>query len=367
MINLKKTVLLFFLLVMVSFANAQETALNKESFDNINLAYPGLEKVNQLFNEGKYDAAAKELLSYYRNRKNIKHPDFNVGDEARFKGKNVGKANQEKADNALLHKFQPHKGYGFFDYGNDINWDFWPIKDNEVRWQLHRVTWWQSMGLTYRSSGDEKYAKEWVLQFRDWDKKNFLGRSTENDRIAWRPLEVSERIQSLPGTFNLFVVSPNFTPAFLMEFLNSFSKQTTYIPKHYSKEGNHLLFEAQRVLGAGAFFPEFKKAEEWRKSGIEILNREIKLQVFADGVQWELSPTYHVGCIEIFTKAYNAAKMAGVEKEFPESYIKTIEKMIFVTANISFPDYNYPMFGDTWVTDKKRKNKAIYKLVKNVP
>lgn len=367
MINLKRTTALFFMLMTVCLTNAQETPITKASFDNINLAYPGLEKVNKLFAEAKYDDAAKELLSYYRNRKNIKHPDFNVGDEARFKGKDIGKANQEKADNALLHKFQPHKGYGFFDFGKDIDWDYWPIKDNEIRWQLHRVTWWQAMGMAYRVSGDEKYAKEWVFQFRDWEKKNYLGRSKENDGIAWRPLEVSERIQSFPGTFNLFVVSPNFTPAFLMEFLNSFNKQTAYIPEHYSKEGNHLLFEAQRVLGAGAFFPEFKQAEEWRKSGIEILNREIKLQVLADGVQWELSPTYHVGCIEIFTKAYNAAKMAGVEKEFPESYIKTIEKMIYVTANISFPDYNCPMFGDTWVVDKKIRMKQFASWSKMFP
>jgi heparan-sulfate lyase len=367
MIKFKRTIALFFMLMTVCITNAQEKPITKASFDNINLVYPGLEKVNKLYTEAKYDDAAQELLTYYRNRKTIKHPDFNVGDEARFKGKDIGKANQEKADNALLHKFQPHKGYGFFDYGKDIDWDYWPIKDNEIRWQLHRVAWWQSMGLAYRSSVDEKYAKEWVFQFRDWENKNFLGRSKENDGIAWRPLEVSERIQILPGIFNLFVVSPNFTPTFLLDFLNSFNKQTAYIPQHYSKEGNHLLFEAQRVLGAGAFFPEFKQAEEWRKSGIEILNREIKLQVLADGVQWELSPTYHVGCIEIFTKAYNAAKMAGVEKEFPESYIKTIEKMIFVTANISFPDYNYPMFGDTWVVDKNARIKQFIGWSKMFP
>ncbi|MBF4483389.1 heparin-sulfate lyase HepC [Flavobacterium sp. CSZ] len=367
MINLKKTTALLFMLLTACLVQAQEMTITKASFDNINLAYPGLKKVNQLFNSGKYDAAAKELLTYYRNRKNIRNSDFNLGEEAQFKGKEIGKSNQEKADNALLHQFQPHKGYGFFDFGKDINWDYWPIKDNEIRWQLHRVTWWTSMGLAYRSSGDEKYAKEWVFQFRDWEKKNYLGRSVDNDSIAWRPLEVSERIQSFPGVFNLFIVSPNFTPAFLMEFLNSFNKQTAYIPKHYSKEGNHLLFEAQRVLGAGAFFPEFKQSPEWRKSGIDVLNREIKLQVLPDGVQWELSPTYHVGCIEIFTKAYNAAKMAGVENEFPESYIKTIEKMVFVTANISFPNYNYPMFGDTWVVDKNVRIKQFAAWSKMFP
>lgn len=367
MIHLKKTTALLFMLLTICFGNAQEIAINKESFNTINLNYSGLENVKSLYSSGKFDEAARELLTYYRNRKNIKNPDFNIGDEARFRGKDIGKANQEKADNALLHQFKPQKGYGFFDYGKDINWDYWPVKDNEVRWQLHRVTWWQPMGMAYRSSGDEKYAKEWIFQFRDWEKKNYLGRSKENDQIAWRPLEVSERIQSLPGTFNLFVLSPNFTPAFLLEFLNSFSKQTAYIPEHYSKEGNHLLFEAQRVLGAGASFPELKLADGWRKSGIEILNREIKLQVLADGVQWELSPTYHIACIEIFLKAYNSAKMAGLEKEFPDTYINTIEKMIIATANISFPDYSNPMFGDSWTSDKNARIKLFASWSKIFP
>ena len=357
--NLKKLISLCFILVSTLFIQAQEKPISKASFDNINLNYPGLEKVNKLFNAGKYDDAGKELLSYYRNRKNIKHPEFNVGDEARFKGKDIGKANQVKADNALEHKFQPQKGYGYYDYGKDINWEFWPVKDNEVRWQLHRVTWWQPMGMAYRSSGDEKYAKEWIFQFRDWAKKNALGLSKENDRYAWRPLEVSERTQSLPGTFNLFVNSPNFTPAFLLEFLNLFNQQADYIPAHYSKEGNHLLFEAQRVLGAGSIFPELKNAEAWRKSGIEVLNREIKLQVFADGMQWELSPTYHVASIEIFMRAYNSAKMAGVAKEFPDTYVKTIENMVLATANMSFPDYNNPMFGDSWPVEKAARIKQF--------
>ncbi|WP_316748767.1 heparin-sulfate lyase HepC [Pedobacter gandavensis] len=365
--NLKKILVPLALVFSLQTSFAQEPVISKKDFEAINLSYPGLEKTNQLFVAGDYPAAAAELLRYYRNRKAVRHPEFNLGDEARFKGKNVGAANLLKANNALEHKFQPHKGYGFFDYGKDINWQMWPVKDNEVRWQLHRVYWWQPMGMAYRSSGDERYAKEWVYQFRDWARKNPLGLSADNDRYAWRPLEVSERVQSLPGTFNLFLPSPDFTPAFLLEFLKSYHQQASYIPLHYSKLGNHLLFEAQRLLFAGSFFPEFKDAPEWRKSGITVLNTEIKKQVYPDGMQFELSPTYHVAAIDIFLKAYNAAKMAGVEKEFPESYSKTVEDMIVALANISFPDYNYPMFGDSWLVEKAGRVKQFQTWSKAFP
>ncbi|ARS40213.1 heparinase [Sphingobacteriaceae bacterium GW460-11-11-14-LB5] len=356
--NIRKKISLCFLLTAGLFANAQDAPLTKQSFDNINLAYPGLEKVNKQFLLGQYDNAGKELLSYYRNKANkseiIKNKTLNSGDK-------------ESADNALVHKFKPQKGYGFFDYGKDINWQFWPVKDNEVRWQLHRVKWWQSLGKAFNSTGDEKYAKEFIFEFGDWAKKNPLGLSKDNDSFAWRPLEVSERVNIFPAIFDLTVNAQSFTPAFLLEFLNSFSFQADYVPKNYSELGNHLLFEAQRVVGAGSQFPELKNAPAWRKSGITVLNKEIEKQVFNDGMQWEMSPSYHIASIGIFLNAYRAAQVSGQEKEFPSSYIAKIEKMVLATANFSFPDYTAPMFGDSWPGDKNGMMKNYADWGKNFP
>lgn len=356
--NIRKKISLCFLLTAGLFAKAQDAPLTKQSFDNINLAYPGLEKVNKQFLAGKYDDAGRELLNYYRNKANnsdiIKNKSLNISDK-------------ESADNALEHKFKPQKGYGFFDYGKDINWQFWPVKDNEVRWQLHRVKWWQSLGKAYNSTGDEKYAKEFIFEFSDWAKKNPLGLSKDNDSFAWRPLEVSERVNIFPAIFYLTVNAQSFTPTFLFEFLNSFSFQADYIPKNYSELGNHLLFEAQRIVGAGSQLPELKNAPVWRKSGIAVLNKEIGKQVFNDGMQWEMSPSYHIASIDIFLKAYRAAQVSGQEKEFPADYITKIEKMVLATVNFSFPDYTAPMFGDSWPGEKNGMMKSYADWSKNFP
>lgn len=351
MINMKTFICCLYLLIPLCSA-AQESTLINERFSIINLDYPGLEEVKKLTSQGKYEDAANALLHYYRNRTNVKVSDYRMDEKEAVRGKALPKAIQEKADNALRHHFQPHKGYGYFDYGKDINWQHWPIKDNEVRWQLHRVTWWQAMGQAYQASGNEEYAKEWVFQFRDWAQKNPLGLSKDNDRYAWRPLEVSERIQSLPATFKLFLSSPNFSPQFLLEFLKSYAEQADYIPPRYTDIGNHLLFEAQRMITAGCFFPELKNATSWRQSGVEVLNREIKKQVYPDGMQFELSPTYHNAAINIFLQALRSMQLSGLEREFPDSYQNTVEKMIMATINFSFPDYSYPMFGDAWLADK---------------
>ena len=90
------------------------------------------------------------------------------------------------------------------------------------------------------------------------------------------------------------------------------------------------------MIYAGAFFPEFKDAPAWRKSGIDILNREIHVQVYEDGGQFELDPHYHLAAINIFCKALGIADTNGFRKEFPQDYLDTIENMIMFYANLFF-------------------------------
>lgn len=347
--------------------HAQDDVITKADFDLLNLDYAGLEQVKSHISANNTGAAAKALLEYYRQKSAGKEPDFNAAEEDVDLSNAVSQKTKTTADNALLHKFQPHKGYGFFDYGKDINWQYWPVKDNEVRWQLHRVKWWQSMALVYRATKDEKYAKEWMFQFRDWAQKNPLGLSKDNDRFAWRPLEVSDRVLNLPPEFNIFVNSPNFTPEFLIFFLKNYHQQADYLSHNYADRGNHRLFEAQRVLFGGVSFPEFKNAKRWRDSGVAILNDEIKKQVYPDGMQWELSPNYHVSMINTFLSALRSAQQAGMGQVFPESYKKTVEKMILATISFSFPDYTYPVFSDAKLVEKKEMLKSYRKWAAAFP
>ncbi|WP_300602428.1 heparin-sulfate lyase HepC [Niabella sp.] len=360
-----KLIYIAFFSFLGTLINAQTPAPTKESFNVINLNYPGLEKVKAAVQAQRYDAAAEALLAYYK--KKSKDPDFSAAEEEIDLNQPIDKATRAAADSALEHKFKPHKGYGFFDYGRDINWQYWPVKDNEVRWQLHRVKWWQSMALVYRATKDERYAKEWMFQFTDWAKKNPLGLSKDNDKYAWRPLEISDRILNLAPSFNIFVHSPNFTPAFLMAFLNNYHQQADYLSGNYADRGNHRLFEAQRVLFAGVSFPEFKKAAGWRDGGVAILNDEIKKQVYPDGVQWELSPNYHVAMINTFLSALRSTQKAGMDQVFPASYKETVEKMILATINFSFPDYTYPVFSDAKLVDKSSMLKSYASWAKAFP
>ena len=359
---MKKTILSAVCIMAAAWTMDAQT-IRTEVFGLLDLDYPGLEQVKSLHGEGKDSLAAAALLDYYRNRTDISTPDINL------KKIRISETEQKWADDALEHTFFVHYGYQpSFNYGEDIDWRYWPVKDNELRWQLHRHKWFIPMGKAYRVSGDEKYAVEWVKEYMDWIYKNpyvqisreeyeitddsKLKADAENSRFAWRPLEVSDRLQNQITQFELFKISPAFTPAFLTEFLVNYWKHAEHIMKNYSEQGNHLLFEAQRMIYAGAFFPEFRNASGWRKSGIDILNREIDVQVYDDGGQYELDPHYHLASINIFCKALYMADANGFRKDFPQSFLDTVEKMIIFYANISFPDYTNPCFSDAKLTDK---------------
>lgn len=358
--SMKNKITIVILGLIYSF-NIFAQSQNEDVFKLINLNYKGLEKVKTLYETNKKEEALTALLEYYRSKKDFQHPDID------FNNITISSSEQKWAEDGMKHIFYVNKAYqpAYF-YGEDINWKHWPIKENELRWQLHRMYWWLPMGKVYQKTKDEKYAQEWIHQYGDWIKKNPLDlrkhsnndpdadvAALDNVRFAWRALEVSHRIQDQTILFQLFLNSPNFTPQFLEEFLINYSKHVEHLKKNYSKQGNHLLFEAQRIIYAGSCFPEFEQAEVWRKNGIEVLQNAMKKQVYDDGVQYELDPSYHLASINIFLKAARMAQVKGFANDFPEWYYQTMESMINFMIDITFPDYTYPLFSDSRLTEKR--------------
>jgi heparan-sulfate lyase len=356
--NFKRMVLAAFIIFCSGNIIAQDKAVTKKSFEYIDLTYPGLEKINKLFLDSNYNDAANELLKYYRNRKGVKHLDFNLSDAQKFIGKKVDQKTLDLANDILQHKFKPHKGYPAYDYGKDINWQYRPVKDQLLTTFLHRTAFWESLGIVYRNTGEERYAREWIFELRDWIEKNKQGAYADDKDYAWKAFVVSFRLNHWSGFFNLFLNSSNFTPAFLMEFLSSYNQQANYVMANYTDIGNHRLYEALHLMYAGSTFPELKAAASWSKSGIRVLNEEIAKQVLPDGVQFELSTSYHIGTIKIFLDALQIAQMNGAVNEFPASYRALVEKMVMAVGKYSFPDYTFPLYGNSFLTTQEAMLKS---------
>ncbi|QZT37281.1 heparinase II/III family protein [Halosquirtibacter xylanolyticus] len=335
-------------------AHSQEKA--NALLSKLDLSRDGLSEVKVATENGDYDAALSLLTKYYKERSFVNHLDF-VDGETPYA---FSSSDSMKAFNGMKHKFFVHYGYGCLDYGDTINWKHWPVKDNEIRWQVNRMYWWIPMAKLYHSTKDEKIVDEWIYQYRDWIKDNPLGVDSDIDRYSWRPLEVARRVQDGTNLFEYYKSSDRFDASFLLDYLSLYYKQANHVRQNYSEQGNHLLFEAQRMIYAGCYFPEFKDSEKWRQEGISILAKELKKQIFEDGFQYELSPNYHVATIEIFRKALRMAELSGLASEFPKEYKPTIEKMIMSTIKIGMTDLTYPMFGDA----KRENEKSMRKKYK---
>lgn len=309
---------------------------------NLNLNASGLEKVESSVDNPLL--AARELLAYYRARTFVKHPVDRKLKSVLF-GKCASTGDIKIADNALKHVFIGQTAYPPYFCGNDINWNSRPVPDNEWVWQLNRMYFWESMSLAYWHTRDEKYAKEWCLQFVDWTKKNPCDK---DHGYAWRSIEAGIRGYNFTTLFQRFLDSPSFTPEVLVAFLNSCHDHAAYLMTKYSKKSNWGLMEAEGLAFISMTFPEFKDSKKWRDEAISRLNKEINNQVYPDGHQRELAMGYHLGCIGWFTRSYDLANMNGLKDAFPDSYRKKVEKMCEVPMKLGFPDGTTPQFGDSW-------------------
>lgn len=351
---LKKYCLLtFFILVHFLFC---QNLRSQSALDLIDVDYPGLEEVKYYHSTNQDSIAFIALLNYYKTRDYLSFPG------CQNLGENFSKEKREIADWGLEHRFQVMAGYKppFF-YGDDIDWQYWPVKDLELRWQLHRMPWWNVYARAYAFTKDEKYAKEWIYEYRDWIKKNPLNdynptkkskmENLDNQYFAWRPLETGIRLKSQILQFYAMCASESFTSSFLDDFLVNYHKHMIHVKDFYTSSGNHRVTEAEGMVYAGLFFPEFKDSKMLQEQALCILNEELKNQVYEDGMQYELSPGYHYIILKSYLNVLKMCRMNNCrDANFLEIY-DGIHSMIKVAKEFIYPDYSFNLFSDNQKID----------------
>jgi heparan-sulfate lyase len=305
---------------------------------------PGREYFQELVASADMKATGERLWKYFKSGRPVRHP------VDRFQKQDMlhraaSESDRQQADDALRHVFVGQPAYPPHFCGEDIDWSSNPVSDREWIWQLHRMYFWNAMARTYWHTGDEKYAVEWCRQLLDWTRKN---PNDDQHPYAWRSIEAGIRGYSWTGLFQYFMDSPAFTPEILVAFLNSCFDHADFLMTQYRTGSNWGLMEAEGLAFIAITFPEFKDAGQWRSEAFRRLNHEINIQVYPDGHQRELAIGYHLGCIQWFWRTFELAEMNGYDNAFPESYLKTIEKMCEVPMKIGLPDGTNVQFGDAW-------------------
>ena len=107
--------------------------------------------------------------------------------------------------------------------------------------------------------------------------------------------------------------------------------------------------ECNGLYTAGALFPELKESKEWRRIAIETMHRESVNQYLPDGSQFELSTGYHQVATENIIGLYETGSLVGLAHEFPEDYVKRLEKALIYDITIMTPRQELPgPLNDGW-------------------
>lgn len=331
-----------------------------EVFDFLNLDYPGLENVKTALESGDTLQAAKNLLEYWRYERFVVNPYVDLINPS------VAETELRIADQACEHRFYV-KGFAeseadgvatyylFEDKDKNIDWNYTNAKvtDQEFRYQRHRHQWMESQAKAYRITGDEKYIRSWIEVYSDW-LATFpcpVGKvypQGQNDiEYEWKGLQVASRVLSQMNIIPYFLYSEEFTPEWLCTVLAEFAKSVELMRLNYYADSNILITQAQAVGFAGVMMPEFAKAEEWAQEGFGKLADNASSQFLADGVHYELDPSYHIAAIADFIEARDLVALNDRSDLLPSDFTSKLNKATHFVMDIVYPDYSIDNWNDT--------------------
>ena len=297
---------------------------------SLDLEKEGLEKVKQAFENDNLPSACNFLLEYYEHCDNAQHlrkeiPMFTDQVDA-------------IADTTLKNVFIVQNVRGQVPYGEDGHRDWYykgPNNDREWAWLSNRHSQIKAVLAIYFETGNTKYVEYIDLFLRDFIIKSMPYPALKSRTSVWRGLEVAARAKVWSGIFYSLLNSEHLSPSTRLLMLSSLPDHAHY-NRNFHGGNNWLTMEISALATVATNFPEFKGSKEWLAYSIETMAESMKGQVYADGVQTELTSHYHNVSMFNFELFKEICDRAG--QELPDFFNQTIEDMYSYIAHAVRPD-----------------------------
>lgn len=165
--------------------------------------------------------------------------------------------------------------------------------DIKIPWEIsrcHHLLW---MAEAYCLTGDESYAEEVVEQMRHWIEHNPLMYS-----VNWTcAMDVSIRAVNWMYTFIMIGTSKTVTDEFAKEVFHSLYQHLFFINRNLEKcvpySNNHYFSDIVGQLFLGQLFSTTRCGKRTLRRAIKEYCKEVEIQVFPSGVNYERSISYH--------------------------------------------------------------------------
>ncbi len=218
-------------------------------------------------------------------------------------------------------------------------------QDVKFAWELSRfhVTW--TLGKAYWTTNRRDYKEKFFALALDWIEKNPFCYG-----VNWMSaMDVAIRAANWIAGFYFFNDDnpSEYEVAAWLTILKSLWQHGVYLEhnlEYTRRSGNHLLADAVGLLMLGVFFKASEQGRRWLALGKAILEEEILLQTYSDGVNYEMSVAYHRMVTEFFLTAFI---LMNLNKEpFSSRYRERLSLMLRYIMHYTKPDGTAPLLGD---------------------
>jgi hypothetical protein len=221
----------------------------------------------------------------------------------------------------------------------------WEIK---MVWELSRFQYAVPLAFAFYKTGEEKYLRKWQELILDWIEKNpvHFGPNWINT------MEIAIRACNWIFSWEIILAklvtcNMKLKENFLKEFLSSLVEHGKFIYRNLEYapiRSNHYLSDIVGLVYLGIMFPEFKESKRWLKKGLKGLEGEMKFQVYNDGVDYELSISYHRYVAELFLWAGGLCKRNNINLSL--EFWGKLKKMVEFSKYYTKPNDSAPQIGD---------------------
>ncbi|WP_083484999.1 alginate lyase family protein [Paenibacillus ihumii] len=328
-------------------------------FSLLNLQAPELADVAEAVRQNRKDEALLALHRYYRERQvpGCRWTTEETAQIAEYVKKHcadevaaVMRTADEVVGQTFLFQFpwDMERTQVPVTFEEAIDWHYIPDIDPEWAYMLNRHRYWVALGQAYAMTGDDKYAAAFCRQLEAWIDSNPVPEAPTGDNLAWRTIEAGLRGSNWIKTLRYVWDCPQLTPALLAKLLASLAEHAQYLAAAFTswkKISNWGVLETSGLLQIALFFPEFAAAGQWRSLAEQRLKETAQIQVMADGIHWEQSPTYHHEVMSCYLDCIYFAEINRLKLD--EGFCGKVCEMALASLYWAKPNHRQPMFGDS--------------------
>ena len=252
------------------------------------------------------------------------------------------------ADRAVQGDFHPSGVRPVMTKDGRLDWSTNPAGKREWLLMLHRHSWWALWAVAYDRTGDERYARAFVMQLTDWIAAHPLPRQKSEDYEPWRLMEAGLRLRiSWIPCFAAFYDSPHFDDQVKWAMLRAIYDHGRFLNRFFTNR-NHLVRESNGLVALALIFPEFLESGEWLKNALQRLDAELQTQVNADGSHIEMSVGYQWLTVDEFEVTQKLLEQHN--QRLPTTDIDSaLRGMYSFLAAVMRPDRTFPQINDGFI------------------